>query len=285
MKVLVTGATGFIGNYVVKDLLKNNHKVIATSVNKEKAKTFSWYNEVEYLSLDLSQIEKDFNYFQFFKNPEKVIHLAWEGLPNYQSLFHFEENLFHHYAFLKDLVSDGATDITISGTCMEYGLQEGMLNEEMASLPANPYAIAKDTLRKFLEQLQKNYSFSLKWARLFYMFGNGQNTNALLPQLEKALENGDREFNMSGGEQKRDYLYVGQVAEYIVKIALQNEITGIINCCSNNPVTISKLVENFLAERKQSIKLNKGFFPYPDYEPMHFWGDNKKLKRILEKGV
>lgn len=281
MKVLVTGATGFIGNYVVMELLKNNHQVIATSVSQEKAGSFTWYNDVEYIPLNFSQLQNNLDYFHFFNAPEIIIHLAWEGLPNYQSPFHVEENLLRHSIFLKNLVVNGAKDVTVAGTCMEYGLQEGMLNEEMPAIPTNPYAIAKDTLRKFLEQLQKNHPFNMKWARLFYTYGKGQNPNAILSQLESALLNGDTEFNMSNGEQQRDYLPVEKVAAYIVKIALQKEVTGIINCCSNHPITINQLVEKFLAEKKRSIKLNRGFFPYPDYEPMHFWGDDTRLKKII----
>lgn len=281
MKVLVTGATGFIGNYVVEELLKNNHQVIATSLHKEKAEEFSWFKKVEYFNLDFSQLKNDINYFQFFKQPEKIIHLAWEGLPNYQSSFHIEDNLPRHFNFLKNLVINGAKDVAISGTCMEYGLQEGELNEKMVSSPQNPYAVAKDSLRQFLEQLQNEFPFQLKWMRLFYTFGKGQNPNAILSQLEAALIRGDSTFNMSGGEQKRDYLPVEMVVEYIVKTALQEHVTGIINCCSGTPITISQLVENYLVEKNQTIKLNKGFYPYPDYEPMNFWGDNSKLKKII----
>jgi len=281
MKVLVTGATGFIGNYVVEELLKTNHEVIATSLHKEKAEEFPWFKKVEYFNLDLSRLEPGCNYFQFFKNPDKIIHLAWEGLPNYQSSFHIEENLPRHFYFLKNLVINGAKEITVAGTCMEYGLQEGELSEGMISSPQNPYSIAKDSLRKFLEQLQEENPFQLKWLRLFYTFGKGQNPNSILSQLETALKRGDTEFNMSGGEQQRDYLPVKTIAEYIVKATSQEKITGIINCSSGIPVTINQLVENYLAENKQSIKLNKGFYPYPDYEPMNFWGDNAKLKRSI----
>ncbi len=283
MKVLVTGATGFIGNYVVTELLKNNQTVIASSSNTEKAKEFSWFNKVKHRSLDLSQLQEEIDYFQYFNAPDIVIHLAWEGLPNYQLLFHIEKNLFRHYTFLKNLVVNGAKDITVSGTCMEYGLQEGLLSEENISCPDNPYSIAKDSLRKFLEQLQKKYPFDLKWARLFYMYGQGQNPNSILAQLEDALKKGEKEFKMSKGEQQRDYLPVETVAEYLVKIALQKQVSGIINCCSGVPITINQLVENYLKEKQQPIQLNRGFYAYPDYEPMSFWGSTSKLKKIIEK--
>lgn len=283
MKVLVTGATGFIGNHVILELLKNNHRVIATSRNEQKAKNFSWFNNVKYISLDLLQLDNSINYFNFFDSPEAIIHLAWGGLPNYNALFHIEENLFRYYFFLKNLVNNGAEDITVAGTCFEYGLQEGKLNEELPSTPVNSYAIAKDSLRKFLEQLQKQIPFTLKWLRLFYTYGKGQNPNSLFGQLEKALARGDKEFNMSGGEQQRDYLPVEKMAEYIVRTALQKNVEGIINCCSGTPLNINKLVSNFLEEKNQTIKLNKEFYPYPEHEPMNFWGDDKKLNRILNK--
>ncbi|MEO6812698.1 MAG: NAD-dependent epimerase/dehydratase family protein [Ginsengibacter sp.] len=281
MKVLVTGATGFIGNYVVEELLKNNHQVIATSLHENKAEKFSWFKKVEYFNLDFSHFKNDTNYFQFFKEPEKIIHLAWQGLPNYKSSFHIKENLPRHFSFLKNLALNGAKELTISGTCMEYGLQEGELNEQMISSPQNPYSIAKDSLRNLLEQLQKEFPFQLKWLRLFYMFGRGQNPNSILSQLEAALKRGDSTFNMSGGEQQRDYLPVETVAEYVVKIATQEKVTGIINCCSGIPISINQLIENYLAEKNQKIKLNKGFYSYPDYEPMNFWGNNSKLKKAI----
>lgn len=281
MKVLVTGATGFVGNYVVKELLKNEHQVFATSLNENKARGFAWYDRVRYRQFNLAEFDGNFNYYKFFEEPDVIIHLAWEGLPNYNSLFHIEENLFRHYSFLKNLVTNGSKDITVTGTCFEYGLQEGELNESLPALPSNSYAIAKDTLRKFLEQLQKHVDYNLKWARLFYMHGEGQNPNSILSQLEKALANNENEFSMSLGEQIRDYTPVKIIAEHIVNIAMQKQVTGIINCCSGNPITINKLVESFLKKRNETIKLNKGVYPYPLHEPLNFWGSVTKLNTIV----
>jgi dTDP-6-deoxy-L-talose 4-dehydrogenase (NAD+) len=113
------------------------------------------------------------------------------------------------------------------------------------------------------------------------MYGKGQNPNSLFSQLELALQNGETTFNMSGGGQLRDYLPVEKVAEYIVRIALQNKINGIINCCSGVPVKVKTLVKNYLKENNKTIDLNLGYYPYADYEPMAFWGDDKKLKSVL----
>src|SRR5205823_14133102 len=99
-KVLVTGATGFIGNYVVQELLKYDCKVIVTSSNEQKARQFPWFKKVNYISFDLAKFDRSVNYFLFFDKPDLVIHLAWEGLPNYKSAFHVEINLPGHKTFL-----------------------------------------------------------------------------------------------------------------------------------------------------------------------------------------
>ncbi|HEY2722543.1 MAG TPA: NAD(P)-dependent oxidoreductase [Chitinophagaceae bacterium] len=280
-KVLVTGVTGFIGDYVVRELLRHNCSVIASSADEQKARRRDWFDHVTYIPFDLRQIDDNVNYYHRFQQPDLLIHLAWEGLPNYKSPFHLEDNLPRHHHFLANLIKNGLPDLTVTGTCFEYGMQEGGLTEDMPALPTNAYAKAKNELRESLEQLRQEHSFSFKWVRLFYMYGKGQNPNSLLSQLERALENNEPVFNMSGGEQTRDYLPIESVAEYIVKIALQKRVAGIINCCSGVPITIKQFIKDYLQCANKSISLNLGYYPYPDYEPMHFWGDNSKLKKIL----
>lgn len=283
MKVLVTGATGFIGGHVVWKLINQGYQVVATSKNPEKVKSYEWGSQVEYISCDLNVEQEEF--FQFFQQPDLLIHLAWEGLPNYKDLFHLEENLFSNYQFLKNMIEHGLKSLVVTGTCLEYGMQSGALSEDLEAKPDNPYGLAKDTLRKFLEQLQRKNDFDFKWIRLFYMYGKGQNPSSILSKLDKALENGETDFNMSAGEQLRDYLPVEKASEYIVKIAMQDKVKGIINCCSGTPISIRKLVEDYLKKKQKSIHLNLGYYPYPDYEPMAFWGDDKKLKMALEDNV
>jgi len=278
-KVLVTGATGFLGNYVISELLRRGYAVIATSRDEKKAAKADWFAKVKYISFDLEHFDPSLNYFEFFDRPDAMIHLAWEGLPNYKDAFHVEENLPRHRQFLENFIANGLRDITVAGTCFEYGMREGCLKEDMEAHPANAYAIAKNELRKFLEE-NKTSGFNYKWPRLFYMYGKGQHPNSIFSQLDRALANGDKTFNMSLGEQVRDYLPVEQMATHIVNIALQNEVTGVINCCSGKPVVLKQLVEDYLKEKGQHISLNLGFYPYPDFEPMAFWGDISKLSTV-----
>jgi len=280
MKVLVTGATGFIGNYVVKELLKNNFYVVTSGIEKKNIIPHNWLKRANYIQADLNESCDD--WCSFFNKPDMLIHLSWQGLPNYKELVHLERNLPNNYLFLKNMVENGCTKIVGIGTCFEYGMRSGQLKEDIETKPGNPYAQAKDALRKQMEELQKQVDFNLKWIRLFYMYGKGQSPNSILSQLEAAIENGDKVFNMSGGEQIRDYLPVEKVAEYIVRVSLQDKVSGVINCCSGKPISIRKLVEDYLKEKNKKIELNLGHYPYPDYEPMAFWGDNYKLKQIID---
>jgi nucleoside-diphosphate-sugar epimerase len=280
-KILVTGASGFIGRYVVESLLEEGVEVIATSANVEKAGQLPWFSRVRYIPFDLITFDPAVDYYQFFDRPDALIHLAWEGLPNYKSEFHVEVNYPRHAAYLENLVKHGLRDITITGSCMEYGMQEGAIREDQPALADHAYGRGKEALRKFLVALGTQYHIPVKWARLFYMYGKGQSPKSLLSQLEKALESGEESFNMSGGEQVRDYMPVDQVADCIVSVALQNEITGTINVCSGKPIAVKQLVENYLRKTGRTIRLNLGFYPYTDYEPMSFWGDATKLQAII----
>ncbi|MDR2116407.1 MAG: NAD(P)-dependent oxidoreductase [Planctomycetaceae bacterium] len=278
MKILVTGASGFIGCYVVGQLLRAGHDIVTTSTKTELLS-----DNVLHIPCDLNIERNDF--YELFRRPDAVIHLAWQGLPNYDELFHIERNLRTSYYFLKQMIESGTKNINVIGTCFEYGLQEGCLSEDLPANPNTVYGVAKNTLRIFLEQLQKKSPFDFKWIRLFYLYGTNQNKNSILEQLKSAIKRGDKIFNMSGGEQLRDYLPVETVAENIVKISLQNNVQGIINNCSGKPISIRRLVEEYLKNTETKIEFNFGFYPYTNYEPFAFWGSTKKMDSACSNNV
>jgi len=281
MRIAVTGATGFIGRHVVAELLRKSHSVVASALSVEEAAELPWRERVRFEELDIHGGVT--GSFDRLERPDVVIHLAWKGLPNYQQLFHVEENLFYQYRFLKSLVADGLPHLVVAGTCLEYGLQNGCLSEEMPTAPTTAYGLGKDILRRMLEQLAKSHPFVLQWVRIFYPYGEGQHPNSLLSQLTRALERGDAEFPMSGGEQLRDFLPVHELAQQMVCICEQTDVAGVINCCSGVPISVRRFVEEYLQQDGRSIDLHPGVYPYPDYEPMAFWGDFRKLKQVMER--
>ncbi len=278
MKILVTGATGFIGNHLIERLLSKNHFVIATSSSFNKAVKFSWFSKVKYIEYDLSQ-NHNVNLFDFFDKPDLLIHLAWKGLPNYENLIHIEYNLMDQYFFLKNLINGGLKKVAVTGTCFEYGFVNGEISANTTTYPQNSYAISKDTLRKFLFELQKVYYFELKWLRLFYLYGEGQSPSSLYSQLIENINNNADFFNMSLGEQIRDFSYIKDAIEQIISISVNTEGTFIENICSGCGVSVRSFVEKIIEEKKSNIKLNLGYYKYSPLEPFEFWG--KKSNSIL----
>lgn len=221
------------------------------------------------------------NAFRLLGEPDTLIHLAWGGLPNYKAAHHIEVELPAQFRFLSRLVEDGLGNLLVAGTCLEYGMQAGALHEELETKPTTPYGVAKDALRKRLQSLQARTPFNLTWARLFYSYGDGQSPGSLLPQLRRAVERGDATFRMSGGEQQRDYLPAAAVASCLVHLASTENDNGIVNVCSGKPATVRALVEGWVRDNNWPVTLELGHYPYPDYEPMAFWGDPTKLNRCL----
>ncbi len=278
LKVVVTGATGFVGRHVVGKLVQSGFQVTVVVRDDHRAKVFNWYEHVRLIQANL-QIDYS-PVLKCLPKTDVLIHLAWPGLPNFQDNFHVFKNLRSDLNFLKACVETGLTHLVVAGTCLEYGLQSGALTESMDTHPITPYGFAKDSLRKSLQFLQRDYSFILQWMRLFYMFGDGQNPKSLIPQLDLAIDQKKSSFDMSTGNQLRDYLSIEDVATNILLAVKNPSINGIVNNSSGSPISILDLVRNRCQERNSNIHLNLGCKPLPEYEPLEFWGVPTKLNSL-----
>lgn len=272
--IAITGASGFVGRHVLADLTRRGIAVSALTRRSD----LDLGAGVRVVQGDIGDAGPALH--KALGAPRTLIHLAWDGLPNYRSPFHFEEAA-RHYRFLKAMLDGGVGSLLVTGTCLEYGDASGPLVETCSTDPRNAYAIAKDGLRRQLEILQSASPFDLVWARLFYMYGEGQAAGSLYPLLASAAARGDASFPMSGGEQLRDFLPVSEVARAIVDLALAAPAAGIVNVCSGQPTSVRTLVERWIAEHGWQIGLDLGRYPYPDYEPLAFWGSAARLRSAL----
>jgi nucleoside-diphosphate-sugar epimerase len=285
LRVIVTGATGFVGRHLVAALVRRGHQVVAVGRDPAKAKAMPWLDQVEFLAHDIHSQAVD----RMLKRgvPDAVAHLAWADIPHYRATVHVERTLPADAKLLRQLIEAGVPQLLVSGTCLEYGMAHGPLHENLPANPNTPYAIAKNALRQFLEPISQSHGCRLQWPRLFYTFGEGQSRSSLLAQLDRTIESGAANFKMSRGEQLRDYLPIAEVAEKLSDV-LDSKFSGIINICSGHPISVRRLVEEHLARRGVKMDLFLGHYPYVDYEPIAFWGDPARFESSISprhKGV
>ena len=212
--------------------------------------------------------------------PRTVILLSWPKLPYYDKEYHLEENLPALKDLILTLIENGMKKLVVTGTCYEYGDYEGKLKETLTSKPNNRYAQAKDNLRKYIEYICTTADVDWVWIRIFYIYGEGQNKNALLQSLENAIKSGDKTFPMSDGNQERDFLHVDEIAKMLLEAANNKDAKGIYNGGSGKPISLSDLAKQKKHEMKSSIKLLYGAKDVREGEPYKAWADMRRWKAL-----
>jgi nucleoside-diphosphate-sugar epimerase len=266
LNAVVTGATGFVGRHVVSNLIANGYQVLSLARDVEKAKNIPELNGSSISCFDISGNDP----LPDFPRNSVLVHCAWGDVRDTQSVKHIEEHLLHNFFFIKKAVEQGIKKVLVTGTCYEYGLQSGPVSATTTTAPNTPYALAKDTLHKALRQLQSKIDYQLIWARLFYMYGAGQDENSIVPLFDAALARGDKVFNMSLGEQLLDFLPVEKVAEQIHTLLSFDD--GVYNICSGKPISLRRFLEQRMKEKNKHIDLNLGYYEYRKQDSMAIWG-------------
>lgn len=280
MKIYITGSTGFIGEKLTQELIKQKYNLTALSRKIKK-------NKVKQINLDIYSkknklsINKFLNKTKFNKN-DILIHLAWKGLNDFTSYDHINNIYFKDIYFLKKLIDHGLKRLIVAGTCLEYGLKEGRLNENDKVEPIVSYAIAKNLIRKFLQSYTSIKKFNYQWLRIFYIKDPDKFKNNLFNQLNDSIKKKKHFFNMSHGNQKRDFIKISEINKVITQCIKKPEVNGVINCCSGKPTKVKKLIKEEIKKKKSDLKLNLKFFKIPSYEPANFWGDTKKMNKLFK---
>lgn len=274
MKVLVTGAGGYIGRHVVKNLLDKGYEVLASDFSFKGIDT-----RAQFIDEPIFSGEK--NIFDRLGRPDVLIHMAWRDGFIHNSHAHMAD-LSAHVVFLENMINGGLKYLTVMGTMHEVGYHEGAIDEDTPCNPMSMYGIAKNALRQTLMLFCKDKDVNLHWLRAYYIYGDDLRGSSIFGKISQAVIDGKKTFPFTSGKNKYDFIQIDTLAEYIVEASLQDEINGIINVSTGNPISLGEQIEKFISDNHFDIKLDYGAFPDRPYDSPAVWGDNTKIKKIME---
>ncbi|OGD63359.1 hypothetical protein A2160_02650 [Candidatus Beckwithbacteria bacterium RBG_13_42_9] len=256
MRVFITGGTGFIGSQVIRKLTKEKHELFVLSENLANAN--AWKVQVKHF------------------RPEAMIHLAWEGIPDYSYQMSLK-NLRYGIDLFEVAAKMGCKKIISTGSCWEYGTFKGTLNENMAVRPFNAFTAAKNSLHWLGKELAKENDIKFVWARLFFVYGPGQRKKSLIPYLIDCARKGI-EPRIKNYETKNDFVYVEDVAEAITKL-LSHAKSGTYNVGSGKATSVHKVCKVVYQLLGREKILRDRLFETKPHQADNFWADISRMKQ------
>ncbi len=192
-------------------------------------------------------------------------------------------DLSNHYIFAKNLFDNGLKHYAAMGTMHEVGYWEGVVDENTPCNPLSLYGISKNALRKALEIYTSKNNCCFQWLRAYYVVGDDLYGNSIFCKIRQAVIEGKDLFPFTTGHNKYDFIHVDDLAKQIAACVMQNNVVGIINCCSGKAISLAAQVEWYISHNNLPIKLDYGKYPDRAYDSPCIYGDNSKIKSIIDR--
>lgn len=277
MRVLLTGATGFVGSHVLRGLVAKGHEVHCLVRRGSSVESLRHVSDAySIVEGDLSHAERLSSVVQQLR-PEAAVHLAWYAVPG--RYWEASENL-GCVRFSLDLADQlakaGCRRLIVAGSCAEYDWRYGFLSED--STPCNPstlYGACKHGLRLILERYCTNAGLELAWPRFFFLYGPMEKPQRLASSVIRHLLEG-KTAPCSSGNQIRDFLYIEDAAAAVCAI-LASSLRGPVNVASGIPLSVRSFVDRIAVQIGEPNRIDYGATPMDPTEPPLLVGDIRRL--------
>jgi nucleoside-diphosphate-sugar epimerase len=266
MRVVLTGATGFLGTHVRAQLA--GHEVLCLSRDPDRVPRAAGLRAVR---ADLKSDGEWIAEVAAFR-PEWCFHLAWEGLPDY-SLRQCRLNLDASLRLLEALARSGVRRVIGAGSCWEYGVASGPVGEDTVPRAPGAFAATKQALLTMLDAVARESAFEYRWARIFFVYGTGQRRESLIPHLGAAYASGQTP-NIREPQTVQDFIHADDVASALVALAGADAPSGVFNIGTGQPTPVGH-VANLAADHFSKPRPFEG-----TAAGRGFWADMTKMHAL-----
>lgn len=278
-QVLITGITGFLGSEIAKKFYTEGFEVIGLKrKNSAITRCLDFHEKIIWID-----ILEDWEQKIIKISPQIIIHSAWEGVgaEERDNLNLQSNNLFFTLKLLSIAREAKVKKFIGFGSQAEYGNFSGIVNENYPVNPNSAYGLNKNMCAQTIEVFCKQNNIEWYWLRLFSFFGEREAANWFIPTLvNNILEN--KVMDMTPGEQRYAYMYIGDLAELILKLTTSTAGSGIYNISSKNSISLKEIVERIIKIiNPKEVYVNLGAVPYRENQPMIVQGDISKLEGAI----